>query len=151
MLERYNGPLGNHSREHISPPRGKGSEFETDPLPSFWAINQGFALSPQFPLFARTLGTEFGSACRHGGFPVHSIPSDSGGPRNGQRGSVRSEASRGWLFYQPAPFFGCSDQRYSTTLLTSSSVRMFFQEGIYKGGAGLAESASGGILPLRMM
>ena len=53
--------------------------------------------------------------------------------------------------YQPPSFFGWSDQRYSTIRLTSSSVRMFFQEGMYRGGAGLAESASGGILPLRMM
>jgi hypothetical protein len=116
-----------------------------------WVMNQGFALSPQFPLFARTLGTEFGSVCRHDDFPVLSIPNSFGGSRNGQRGSVQGEALGSWIFYQAPSFFGCSDQRYSTIRLTSSSVRMFFQEGMYKGGAGLVESASGGILPLRMM
>jgi len=53
--------------------------------------------------------------------------------------------------YQAVSFLGCSDQRYSTMRLISSSVSICFQAGMYSGGAGFLASASGGIFPFRIM
>jgi hypothetical protein len=53
--------------------------------------------------------------------------------------------------YQPRSSCGARDQRYATMFPMSSSFTVPFHAGMYSGGAGCAGSASGGILPSRMI